>query len=65
MIKLYTMEVIGVDTDDDEHTLFTLRAFDEACATLKIDTLVSPKNIDLICDAIQQAMDRLEFEAPT
>src|SRR5574343_904552 len=33
MIKTYTMEVIGVDSDD-HRTLFTLRAFDEACAKL-------------------------------
>lgn len=64
MIKLYTIEVIGVDADDDDRTLFNLRAFDEAGAVLKIDTVVSPDNLGLLCDAIQQAMERLELEGP-
>ena len=61
MIKLYTMEVIGVDSDD-HRTLFTLRGFDEGFAKLTVDTLVSLGDIGLLCDAIQQAMDRLELE---
>ena len=61
MIKLYTMEVIGVDSDD-HRTLFTLRAFDEACAKLTMDALVSPSDIGPLCAALQQAMDRLELE---
>ncbi len=61
MIKLYTIEVIGVDSDDDR-TLFTLRTFDEACAKLAMDTLVAPSDIGPLCDCIQQAMDRLELE---
>lgn len=62
MIKLYTTEVIGVDGDDGDRPLFKLRTFDEACAALTMDTLVSPGNIALLCDAIQQAMERLELE---
>ena len=62
MIKLYTMEVIGVDTEDNDRTLFTLRAFDEACAKLTMDALVSPSDIGPLCAALQQAMDRLELE---
>jgi len=61
MIKIYTIEVIGVDSDDDR-TLFTLRTFDEACAKLTMDTLVSPSDIGPLCECIQQAMDRLELE---
>lgn len=61
MIKLYTIEVIGVDSDDDR-TLFTLRTFDEACAKLTMDTPVSPSDIGALCECIQQAMDRLELE---
>jgi len=64
MIKIYTIEVIGVDSDDDDRTLFTLRTFDEACAKLTMDTLVSPSNIGLLCECIQQAMERLELDAP-
>lgn len=61
MIKTYTMEVIGVDSDDDR-TLFTLRTFDGGMAKLTMDTLVSPSDIGLLCECIQQAMDRLELE---
>lgn len=62
MIKLYTVEVIGVDGDDDDRPLFKLRTFDESCAALTMDTVVSPSNIALLCDAIQQAMERLELD---
>ncbi len=64
MIKMYTMEVIGVDSDDDDRTLFTLRTFDGGMAKLTMDTLVSPSDIGLLCDCIQQAMERLELDAP-
>lgn len=60
MIKLYTTTVIGVDTEDDR-TMFTLNAFDATCAKLTIETRVSPRDIDLLCDAIQQAMERMEL----
>lgn len=63
MIKTYTMEVIGVDSDDDR-TLFTLRTFDGGMAKLTMDTLVSPSDIGLLCECIQQAMARLELDAP-
>lgn len=62
MIKLYTMEVIGVDSDDGDRTLFTLRVFDAGCAKLTVDTLVSPSDIGPLCAALQQSMDRLELE---
>lgn len=62
MIKLYTTEVIGVDCEDNDRTLFTLRAFDELYAKLTVDTLVSPGDIGLLCDAIQQALERMELE---
>lgn len=62
MIKLYTMEVIGVDTDDNDRLLFKLRTFEENCAVLTIDTVVSPGDLAVLCDAIQQAMERLELE---
>ena len=64
MIKLYTTEVIGVDTEDNDRTLFTLRGFDEGFAKLTVDTLVSLGDIGLLCDAIRQAMERLELESP-
>lgn len=62
MIKLYTTAVIGVDADDEDRTLFTLSGFDETCANLKIDTLVSLSTIGLLFDAIQQGLERLELE---
>ncbi|GEM_PF-3127276 len=62
MIKLYTMEVIGVDSDDDDRTLFTLRAFDRGMAKLTMDALVALSDIGPLCECIQQAMDRLELE---
>ena len=61
MIKLYTIEVIGVDSDDDR-TLFKLRTFDEGAATLTMDALFTPSDIGPLCACIQQAMDRLELE---
>mgnify|MGYP001330809297 CR=1 FL=1 len=61
MIKLYAMEVIGVDSDD-HRTLFTLRAFDEARAKLTMDALVSPSDIGPLCAALQRAMDRLALK---
>ena len=61
MIKIYATEVIGVDSDD-HRTLFTLRAFDEACAKLTMDALFTPSDIGPLCECIQQAMDRLELE---
>lgn len=61
MIKTYTMEVIGVDSDDDR-TLFTLRAFDRGMAKLTMDALVALSDIGPLCACIQQAMDRLELE---
>lgn len=64
MIKIYATEVIGVDPDDHDRVLFTARVFDAGSATLKMDTLVSPQGIGLLCKAIQQAIERLELEAP-
>lgn len=46
------------------HDLFTLRTFDGGMAKLTMDTLVSPSDIGLLCECIQQAMDRLELDAP-
>lgn len=37
------------DSDDDDRTLFTLRAFDGGMAKLTMDTLVSPSDIGLLC----------------
>ena len=62
MIKIYTMEVIGVDDDDNDRQLFKLRTFEENCVVLTIDTVVSPGELAVLCDAIQQAMERLELE---
>ncbi len=62
MIKVYPIEVIGVDTEDDGRTLFALRTFDNACATLKIDTLVSPGIIKQFLQAIHEALDCLELD---
>ena len=64
MIKIYTMEVIGVDSEDNDRTLFTLRVFDEPYAKLTVDTLVSPSDIGRLCNAIRQAVELLELETP-
>lgn len=61
MIKIYTMEVIGVDTEDNDRTLFTLRALDTDCAELKIETLVGKEEIEPLCAALQSAITRLEL----
>jgi len=64
MIKIYTTEVIGVDTDDHDRPLFKLRTFDECSATLTIDTVIWPGNIGQLFEAIQQALERLELDQP-
>ncbi len=59
-IRLYPIEIEAVN--EDENAVFKLRTFDERCATLTVDSVITPANIDEFCEALKQALTLLELE---
>jgi len=65
MIKVYAIETIGVDDEDDDRTLFKLRTFDASSATLTVaDTLLEESDVKPFCKALKKAMKRMKLEQP-
>lgn len=60
MFKIYPIEIEAVDSDDEP--VFKLRTFDENCATLQVDLLISPDNVDDFCRALHVAVNMLKLE---
>lgn len=60
MIKIYPIEIEAVD--DDGEPVFKLKAVDENNASLTVDALISPGNVDDFCRALSKAIIMLELE---
>ena len=60
MIEIYPIEIEAVNEVGDP--FFKLKSFDEYSATLTVDSLISPNNIEEFCDALRKALALLQLE---
>ena len=60
MICVYPVEIEAVD--EEGNPIFKLKTFDEYSATLTVNSLISPTDVDEFCQALQKSVTLLELK---